>query len=114
MISEFKVISVMNEAMLKTLKDKNLNYTENLKIEEMLKDESLFFKINKEEAYRILTTIGVKNEQLDSAYKKLISTDYFYDLVNRGIINPNDESLIIKYNIYDYDDLFKGRNKSNK
>ena len=31
-VDEFKVIVVMNEAMLKLLKDKNSNYEENLKI----------------------------------------------------------------------------------
>ena len=33
-MDEFKVIVVMNEAMLKLLKDKNFNYEENLKIKE--------------------------------------------------------------------------------
>ena len=35
----------------------------------------------------------------------------FYDLVNRGKINKDDKSIIIKYTLYDKDDIFKKRNK---
>lgn len=42
-MDEFKVIVVMNEAKIEVLKDKNENYEKNLKIEEYLKDEALFF-----------------------------------------------------------------------
>ena len=45
-MDEFKVIVVMNEAMLKVLKDKNANCEENLKIKRYLEDETIFFKIN--------------------------------------------------------------------
>ena len=46
-MDEFKVIDVMNESMLKLLKDKNANYDENLKIRKYLEDETIFFKIRK-------------------------------------------------------------------
>ena len=99
-MNEFKVIDVMNEAMLNLLKDKNANYEENLKIKELLKDETLFFKIDRLNAYKILQNVGVKQEQLENVYKKLTSSDVFYDLLNRGKIKADDDNIIIKYNIY--------------
>jgi hypothetical protein len=99
-MDEFKVIVIMNEAMIKLLKDKNANYERNLKIEQYLKDEALFFKINKSNAYKILQNVGVKQEQLEYVYKKLVLPDVFYDLVNKGKINADDKDLIVKYKIY--------------
>lgn len=107
MVDEFKVIVIMNEAMIKLLKDKNANYEKNLKIKKYLEDETIFFKINKLNAYKILQCVGVKKENIEAVYKKLISPNIFYDLLNKGKININDDSIIIKYNTYDYDDLFK-------
>ena len=70
-MDEFKVIVVMNEAMIGVLKDKNSDYSVNLKIQEYLQDEALFFKINKQNAYKILQKVGVKQEQLDRVFKRL-------------------------------------------
>ncbi len=108
-MNEFKVIEVMNEAMLKLQKEKNANYDENLKIKKYLEDESFFFKIDKLEAYKILKNVGVKKDYLENTYQKLISPDMYYDLLNRGKINLDDNSLIIKYDTYNPDDLFKKR-----
>lgn len=108
-MDEFKVVTVMNEAMLKLLKDKNLNYEENLKIQKFLEDEAFFFKITKENAYEILKSVGVRQESLDNTYKKLISPNIFYTLLNNGKLKADDKNLIIKYNIYNSDDLFKKR-----
>ena len=110
-MNEFKVITIMNEAMLKLLKDKNSNYDENMKIRKFLEDETVFFKISKQEAYTILKNVGVKQENLEDVYKKLTSQKMFYDLVNRGKINKDDKSIIIKYTLYDKDDIFKKKNK---
>lgn len=106
-MDEFKVIAVMNEAMLKLLKDKKANYDINLKIKEVLKDEAIFFKIKKESACNILQNVGIKAEQIENVYEKLISPMIFYDLLHRGKINAEDKNLIIKYKIYSNDDLFK-------
>ena len=46
-MNEFMVIDVMNEAMIETLKSKKENCETNLKIKEALKDEAIFFKIDK-------------------------------------------------------------------
>lgn len=108
-MDEFKVITVMNEAMLKLLKDKNANYEDNLKIKKYLEDEAIFFKINKLNAYKILQSVGVKTEKLEDVYKKLTSPNMFYDLLNKGKIKPDDDNIIIKYDVYNPDDLFKKR-----
>ena len=109
-MSEFKVIVVMNQAMLKLLKDKNKDYNVNLKIRKKLEDEALFFKINRIEAIEILKNVGVKQENIENVYKKLVSPNEFYTLLNRGKININDTKLIIKYDTYNSDDLFKKKN----
>ena len=95
-MDEFKIITIMNEAMLKLLKDKNNNYDKNLKIKKFLEDEAFFFKINKSSAYEILQTIGVKEDQLEEVYKKLVSQNVYYDLLNKGKIDERggqDDSL---------------------
>lgn len=109
-MDEFKVIVVTNEAMLKLLKDKNNNYEENLKIKKILEDETIFFKIDKLKAQKILQNVGVRQENIEDVYKKLTSPSVFYDLLNKGKININDNNLVVKYNTYNPDDLFKKRN----
>lgn len=101
-MNEFKVIQVMNDAKIEVLKEKKEDYSLNQKIKEYLKDETLFFKINKRSAYQILQAVGVKRELFDEVYQKLIDQTIFYDLLNRGKIKNNDESLIIKYDNYRY------------
>lgn len=108
-MNEFKVIVVMNEALIKLLKDNGKNYEDNLRIQEKLKDEALFFKIQKPEAIELLKIVGVKEEQLENVYNKLTAPKIFYDLEYKGIINKNDENLIVKYE--NYNDLFKKSNK---
>lgn len=109
-MDEFKIIVVMNEAMLKTLKDKNANYDENVKIQKYLEDEAFFFKIEKSKAYTILQNVGVRQESLEEVYKKLTSPNIFYKLLNNGKIKDDDVNLIIKYDTYNSDDLFRKRN----
>ena len=108
-MDEFTVIKVMNKARIEILKEKNDDYSLNVKIQEYLKDEALFFKISKEKAYKILKETGVKEERLQIVYEKLISTKTFYDLLNKGKIKDNDV-LIIKYDIYNQKNLFKNKN----
>ena len=99
-MNELRIIDVMNEAMLKVLKEKNADYEKNLMIKNLLKYEAVFFKIDKSKAYEILKNVGVKQEQLENVYKKLISSDVFYDLLNRKIIKKDDKNILIKYTIY--------------
>lgn len=100
MLNEFNVIDVMNEAKIRMLEEKNKDYEKNLRIREYLKDETFFFKIKKERAYQILKNVGVKEEKLETVYKKLISENVFYDLLHKGKITENDENLVVKYPIY--------------
>ncbi len=99
-MDEFKVIAVMNEAMIMTLRDNNENYENNLKIRENLKDETFFFRIDKSQAYEVLKSVGIQQRQLESVYKKLTSENVFYGLLHRGKLNANDEGLIVKYEPY--------------
>lgn len=99
-MNEFKIIVIMNEAMIKFLKEKNMDYSLNEKIEKKLQDEALFFKISKINAHKILKAVGVKEESFEKVYKKLTSSDNFYELVQKGKVGYNDENLTIKYNDY--------------
>ena len=101
MLNEFKVVVVMNEAMIRMLRTKNKDCSVNIQIKELLKDEAIFFKIKKSKALEILKNIGVREEQYESVYKKLISSNIYYDLLRKKIINENDDSLLIKYEIKD-------------
>ena len=109
-MDEFKVIVIMNEARLKLLKDRQANYEENMKIKKSLEDETFFFKISKSNAYDILQKVGVKQEKLDEVYKKLTAPTIFFDLLNKGKIKINDDNIVVKYDTYNSDDLFKKKN----
>ena len=108
-MDEFKMIDVMNEAMLKLLKDKNADYEINMKIKELLQDEAIFFKIGKSKAFVILQNVGVKQDKLEEVYKKLTTSNKFYDLLNIGKLKADDESLVVKYDTYNKDNLFKNK-----
>lgn len=96
-MNEFKVIVIMNETMLELLKDKNKDYDVNLKIQKYLEDESIFFKIEKDFAYKLLVCVGIKESKLKEVYEKLTSKAFFFDLVYRGKIKKDDAKLIVKY-----------------
>ena len=106
-MNEFKVIEVMNEAMLEMLKEKKKSYEKNIEIKQYLQDEAFFFKTDKAKAYEVLENIGIKKDKIEECYKKLTSPDMFYELLHKGKINENDESLVIKYETYNDKDLFK-------
>ena len=99
-MNEFKVIEVMNRARIEVLKDKKEDYSLNEKIQKYLKDESLFFRISKEKASKILQVVGIKKESLEEVYQKLINQEVYYELLNSGKIEADDESLIVKYKKY--------------
>ena len=111
-MEEIKVIAVMNEAMIELLKEKGKDYSGNKKIQEYLKDQAFFFRIEKETAYKILYAVGVNKKQIEKTYKKLIGPTEYYNLLNTGKIKDNDEQIIIKYDKYKHNELFK--NKRNR
>lgn len=96
-MNEFSVITIMNEATINVLKSKKVDCSINLKIKEYLKDEALFFRVSPQRAYEILSSVGVKKEQLENTYKKLVSQKIFYELLNKGKIKEDDNNIIIRY-----------------
>ena len=96
-MDEFKVILVMNQATINVSKNKNLDYSINLKIQEYLKDEALFFKIDKKNELKILKKVGVKEEKLENVYQKLTDPSVFYDLERKGKLRRDDKNLVVKY-----------------
>lgn len=96
-MNEFSVITIMNEATINVLKSKKVDCSINLKIKEYLKDEDLFFRVSPQRAYEILSAVGVKKEQLENTYKKLVSQKTFYELLNKGKIKEDDNNIIIRY-----------------
>lgn len=96
-MDEFVVIKVMNEAMQRLLESKGENSLKNQKIKEFLQDEAFFYKISKKNAFKLLRAVGVKSEQLQTTYMKLIEPSVYYRLVREKKIDVNDKSLVIKY-----------------
>ena len=45
-MNEFKVIEIMNKAQISVLKEKNKDYSLNQKIQEYLKDETIFLQLS--------------------------------------------------------------------
>lgn len=99
-MNEFKVIVIMNEAMIEVLKEKNVNCDQNVKIGQYLEDEALFFKISQSNAYEILKNVGVNEKNIEDVYKKLTSPNTYYDLLNRGKIKEDQDNLVVKYDNY--------------
>ena len=97
-MDKFVIIKIMNEAMLRLKMSKNEDCEKNEKIKEFLEDEALFFKIKKEIDKKVLTNVGVKEEKLEETYQKLIEKNMYDNLIRKGIIDPKDDNLIVKYN----------------
>ena len=105
-LSELKLINDSNILYLKKI---NRSYERNEIIKKILSDETCFFKMDKDDAYMVLQDIGILDDQIDDVYKKLISSDEFYRLYQCNKIDLNDEEILIKYPIYDSDDLFNNK-----
>ena len=99
-MNELKVIKVMNEAKIEISQENRDNYEEHLKIKQILEDEACFFKLEKLKAYDILRSVGVKENKIEEVYKKLIMPDVYHMLVKKGIINEDDENIVVKYKNY--------------
>lgn len=97
-MDKFLIIKIMNEATLRLKMSKNENCEENKKIKEFLEDEALFFKIKKETAIKVLTCVGVNKENLEETYQKLTERKVYYNLIQKGKIDPKDANLTVKYN----------------
>ncbi len=108
-MKKIEEIKLMNETMINYLKDKGLDIKRNEIIKQILQDEACFFKMSKEEAYIVLTDVGVK-KNIDEMYLNLIGREEFYRLQQCGKINE-DDNLEIKYGSYCKEDLFKNRQR---
>lgn len=100
---QLEELRLMNNTMIKYLKNMGMNVKRNEIIKQILNDDACFFKMNKEDAYIILQDIGISKEKIDSLYLTLVSIDEYFYLKKAGKIKEN-EDLIIKY---DVNDLFK-------
>lgn len=96
-MNEFIVVDVMNEAMIELLQEKNENCEKNLLIREYLKDKAIFFKLDRQKVFKILQTVGVKDDQLNKTYLKLTSKQMFDSLLNNNLIKTDDKNLVINY-----------------
>ena len=70
-------------------------------------NEFRIIKIMNETTLEILEAVGVKKEELERTYQKLIESQIYYELVKRGKIKLEDKNVVIKYKNYDYKDMFK-------
>lgn len=102
-------LRLINESTRRYLKTINKDYSKNEILKNILEDDACFFKMNKEEAYRILNYLGIIEDQIDTTYKTLISYDEFYKLYKDKKIDLNDKEIVIKYPIYRQEDLFKDK-----
>lgn len=102
-------LKVMNYSIIDCLKNKGASVRRNEIIKEILKDETCFFRINKDQAFVILKDLKVSDDKLEDTYQELTSRQEFSRLFNNGKINQNDKSLKISYKIYD-DNIFINNN----
>lgn len=106
-MTQLNELRLINEANIQYLKKINENFKRNEIIKEILNDDACFFKMNKNEAYMLLSEIGILDEHIENIYQKLISTDEFYYLYKSKKIDLKDEEVIIKYPIYAVEGIFK-------
>lgn len=112
-MTQLSELRLINDSNILYLKKINRSYKRNEIIKNILNDETCFFKMNKNDAYMILKDIGILDDQINDIYQKLISSDEFYNLYECKKIDLNDEELLIKYPIYNTDELFKNKKNSN-
>jgi len=106
-------LKVMNYSIIDCMKAKGIILKRNMLIKEILKDEACFFKMEKKEAIVVLKNLKVSDGMIEDTYQKLTDRSEFYRLCNSGIINQNEKSLKIRYNI-DNNVLFKQERKQSK
>ena len=68
-------IELMNETMIVYLKKLGKDTKRNDIIREILKDDMLIKKMNKEDAIMILKDVGIGDEKLEEIYSELISKE---------------------------------------
>lgn len=110
-MTQLNEIKIMNDTMIVYLKKLGFNCQRNEIIKKIFTDEACFFKMSKEDALLILNEVGIK-DNIEEIYAKLISSDIYYDLYKKGKIDEHDNELVIKYEVYDTENLFKDKSAS--
>ena len=87
----------MNQTRLNYNKSQNCDYSNNVVIGKILEDEACFFKMNKDDALKILSICGVASSVAPQIYDELTSFDAYKALVLSGDLNYNATELIITY-----------------
>ena len=111
-MTQLEELKIINDANILYLKKINKNCQRNEVIKKILEDETCFFKMNKEDACLVLKEIGISEDELDSIYNKLASSDEYHRLIECNKINANDEEILIKYPTYNPDDIFKNKKRN--
>lgn len=111
MMTQLNELRIMNDTMIIYLKKLGIDCQRNNIVKNILEDDTCFYKMSKEDAILILKEIGVQSN-IENIYAELTSSDLFYELYRNGKIDVNDNELIIKYKIYDYENLFKNNSKT--
>ena len=111
-MTQLDEIRIMNDTMINYLKKLGINAKKNETIKKIFEDDACFFKMNKTDAILILNEVGIK-ENIEEIYSNLISHDTFYDLYNNKKIDDADPELVIKYKIFNYNNLFSKNNRIN-
>ena len=104
-MTQLNEIKIMNNTMIIYLKKLGISYQRNEIIKKILEDDACFFKMNKEDAFLILSEVGIK-DNIEEIYAKLISSDLYYNLYKKGKIDENNDELVVKYETYDNENLF--------
>lgn len=100
-VNIFECINIMNETNIDYKIENKKDYSVDIEIRNMLKDEAIFFKITKKRAYQLLEALEIKKEKINKIYEELISEKVFYNLLYNKKIDINNKDLLIKYPIYD-------------
>lgn len=111
-MTQLDEIRIMNDTMINYLKKLGINAKKNETIQKIFEDDACFFKMNKQDAVLILNEVGIK-ENIEEIYSNLVSHDTFYNLYNNKKIDETDPELVIKYKIFNYDNLFSKNNRIN-
>lgn len=106
-MTQIQQLKILNDTTILYLKKLGKDYKRNQIIRKILKDDACFFKMEKEDACTILQDIGITEDEVELVYSNLISSNNYYTLQKTGKIRDDDKEILVKYNNYNYDDLFK-------
>lgn len=96
-MKEIEIVKIMNKAT-KYLKNENGENTGIYdRIENYLENEAFFYMLNKEDAIKLLITVGVHEKSLMNTYDKLVNKETYDDLISRNVISQDDEKVLIKF-----------------